>query len=102
MVEPRTGVQQFRNKVIMNEKVISFVKSLSVGPCSCRWDAGSATCGTYDTITGKRTYGHYDRGPRTHHCVRCRAREALDADKIEYSKSDSEGWYDFIVKCGAV
>ena len=41
----------------------------------------------YNYATGKTTMSG-DQGPRTHHCVRCRAREALERDGIEYAKDD--------------
>ena len=67
--------------------VIDFVKSLSIGPCSCAYNMGSFNV-SYDYATGKSVMSG-DKGPRTHHCTRCRAREALERDGIEYVKDDT-------------
>lgn len=75
----------------MNDNTVSFVKRLSVGPCECQWNMGSFSPATYDPHTGKTDPGHYDRGPQTHHCMRCRARAALDADGVDYVKDDARG-----------
>ncbi len=76
----------------MNEHTIDLVKGLTRGPCGCQYNMGSCSISTYDPYTGKTTPGHYDRGPRTHHCMRCRAREALEADGIPYEKDDRPFW----------
>jgi hypothetical protein len=72
----------------MHEKIIALVKSLSIGPCSCRYDCGSASSGYYDYLHETFVPGISERGPRTHHCNRCIAREALEADGITYTKDD--------------
>jgi hypothetical protein len=73
-------------------RTVDLVIGLSKGPCGCQWNMGSMSIGTYDPYTDKMTPGHYDRGPRTHHCMRCQAREALDADGVEYEKDDRAFW----------
>jgi len=72
------------------ENTIELVKSLSKGPCGCQYNMGSFGV-SWDSATGEQK-STYDRGPRTTHCIRCRAREALDADDIEYEKDDRRQW----------
>ena len=74
------------------KRTVDFVTAMSVGPCSCRYECGSSSSGFYDPTSGEWTPGSYDRGPRTFHCDRCKAREALDADGIEYVKDDRINW----------
>lgn len=77
----------------MSDNVIAFAKSFARWKCSCEYNMGSCSIGTFDPLTGKSTPGHYDRGPRTFHCNSCKAREALEADGIEYEK-DKQQVYD--------
>lgn len=74
----------------MHDNVISFVKSLSVGPCSCSYRMGSASSGHYMS-DGTYASGHHDPGPKTE-CMRCKARRCLDADGVEYVKDDRAQW----------
>ena len=83
----------------MNDRTIDFVKSLTPGPCSCEYNMGSCSIPYYDTVTGETSPGHYDRGPRTRHCIRCQAREALEADGIPYEKDDRPQW-DWFMRMG--
>jgi hypothetical protein len=76
----------------MNDHVISFVKSLAAGPCGCQYNNGRCSISTYDPYTGVTTPPEFDRGPRTHHCLRCRSREVLEADGIPYEKDDRPQW----------
>ena len=76
----------------MFENTVDLVKYMSVGPCCCRYECGSCSSGYYNPESGDRTPGHYDRGPRTFHCDRCKARSALEADGIPYEKDDRVNW----------
>lgn len=71
----------------MHENIISLVKSLSVGGCSCYHANGRGSMGGYDPATGHYVPGTYDPGPKTE-CMRCRARGCLEADGVEYEKDD--------------
>lgn len=64
---------------------IEFVISMSVGRCSCYEINGSAGTG-YNPQTGEHTW--YSKPGTTVKCLRCKAREALDADGVEYEKDD--------------
>jgi hypothetical protein len=69
----------------MHANTISLVKSLSVGTCSCYEINGSCGMG-YDPTTGKSTYT--SKSGTKIKCMRCKARDALDADGVEYEKDD--------------
>ena len=69
----------------MNDNIISLVKSLSVGRCYCRQQGGSFSM-SYDPIKGE--HSHTSVPGTTIKCLRCRAREALDHDGVEYVKDD--------------
>lgn len=70
------------------ERTVNFVKEMARGPCNCRYDCGSASTGYYDDLIDAWVPGKFDRGPRTLHCQRCQAREALNADGIEFATDD--------------
>lgn len=69
----------------MHENTIAIVKSMTVGGCSCYVQGGSYSFGT-DLETGQPT--HSSTPGIKVQCMRCKAREALDADGIEYEKVD--------------
>jgi len=69
----------------MDSNVVGLVKSLSMGPCSCYRGMGSCSW-SYNSQTGEADY-KTDPGPLTT-CLRCRARQALEADGIDYEKVD--------------
>jgi hypothetical protein len=69
----------------MHKSTIDLVKSLGRGTCTCYFSMGSSYS-EVDLTTGK-FINTYDKGPRQT-CLRCQAREALEADKIEYEKVD--------------
>jgi hypothetical protein len=71
----------------MNERTVNLVKALSVGRCSCYHINGSGNIATFDPMTGEVTPGHYNPGHLVQ-CLRCQAREALDADGVVYTKDD--------------
>lgn len=85
----RLGGSRLSKSKPMHDNVISLVKSLSCGPCSCSYQNGSFSI-SYDPATGKQTCGG-DMGPKTE-CMRCRARRCLDADGVEYEKDDRAFW----------
>jgi hypothetical protein len=74
----------------MTQRSVNLIKSLSRGPCSCQYEKDSFSV-TWDPTMGKTNYAG-DLGPRTQQCTRCRAREALEADGIEYDKDDKFSW----------
>ena len=76
------SVVNIRYTIQNMEKTVEFVKSLTRGPCSCWYDSGLA-----GLIVGISSFA--TKGPRTVHCTRCQAREALEADGVEYVKDDT-------------
>jgi hypothetical protein len=76
------------------KSIIAFVKDRAKGPCSCQYNMGRLSIG-WDPVTNESKHD-YDRGPRTHYCLRCQARAALDADGIEYDKDDARNWAQFV------
>jgi hypothetical protein len=75
----------------MHDNTVALVKSLSAGRCGCYHINGSASSATHDPATGEVMPGHYDPGQLVK-CMRCKAREALEADGIDYVKDDRETW----------
>jgi len=71
----------------MHDNIISFIRSLSQGRCSCYQIGGSLSIGTYDPLTGAETPFKSTPGT-TIKCQRCKARAMLEADGIEYEKVD--------------
>jgi len=69
----------------MHENTIALVKSMTVGVCSCYTEGGSCSFGM-DLETGRPI--HSSTPGIKVQCMRCKAREALDADGIEYEKVD--------------
>jgi hypothetical protein len=69
------------------EHVVDLVKELSKGRCACYRTNGKFSLGYIDQTTGKQVVGHCDPGQLVK-CLRCRAREALEADGVEYTKID--------------
>jgi len=76
----------------MFERTIALVVEHSKGPCSCERNCGSCSSGTWDLTTGQLVPGHYDPGPVTRVCDRCKARRALDEDGVVYEKDDRPQW----------
>ena len=76
----------------MNDHTVAMMKELSKGRCSCYNINGSGNIPTYDCATGQMIEGHYDPGTKIT-CMRCQAREALEADGIEYEKVDHVPMY---------
>lgn len=68
-----------------SENVIDLVKSLSVGPCTCTYPM--ASCSMMWDAEGRSTHKS-DMGPKQE-CLRCKARQALESDFIEYVNDDS-------------
>jgi len=71
----------------MGARTESLAKDLSQGRCTCYYINGSCNISSYDPMTGKVSPGHYDPGTKIT-CLRCKAREALEADHVEYEKVD--------------
>jgi hypothetical protein len=69
----------------MYDNTIALVKSMTVGGCTCYEVGGSSNFGM-DPETGQSTFSST---PGTKiQCMRCKARQALDTDGIEYEKID--------------
>lgn len=74
----------------MSERAIALTKMLAQGMCSCYRLNASCSISVVPTHPGApaaSAVSHYDPGLLVR-CLRCRAREALDADNVNYTKDD--------------
>jgi hypothetical protein len=82
--QPATWTQSPKEEN-MKEKITALAISLSQGVCTCYYRNGSFSIGTNMT-TGESKHS-FNAGTKMV-CLRCRAREALEGDGVEYTKVD--------------